>query len=108
MATTIAVFNIKPEIKGGIRDIVDDLDNPVKKRHLSKHIQNTDAEKKEGGKPPQGLAAEWNSFTFERFYRLSLLPLISNVARCVGVCYLLFNNNHCLATTVLAGTPFMP
>jgi len=34
-------YGIKPEIKGGLKDIVDDLDNPVKKRHLSKHIQNT-------------------------------------------------------------------
>lgn len=37
-------YGIKPEIKGGLKEIVDDLQNPVKKRHLSEHIKNTEFE----------------------------------------------------------------
>jgi chromosome partitioning protein len=34
-------YGVKPGIRGGLRDIVDDLDNPVKKRHLAGHVRNT-------------------------------------------------------------------
>jgi chromosome partitioning protein len=38
-------YGIKPEIKGGLKEIVEDLQNPVKKRHLTEHIRNTEFDK---------------------------------------------------------------